>query len=200
MSKQTIGIGTTANDGTGDQLRTAFEKANDNFTEVYAKVLTDVPLGAIFTDTTDHTLFSNIGTKTHATLDTEVTANSAKVSNATHTGDVTGATALTIASNAITYNKMGNEFKTRAVISALNVNFSTAQVFTKTLSSATTFTFSNAAIGMVKDLIVTGDFALTFPVGSKIGVGEYSGSVSNLIQVLVVGVSDYWITITQEIV
>lgn len=36
MAKQTIGIGTTANDGTGDTLRVAFDKANDNFDEVYA--------------------------------------------------------------------------------------------------------------------------------------------------------------------
>lgn len=36
MAKQTIGIGTTANDGTGDTLRVAFDKANDNFNEVYA--------------------------------------------------------------------------------------------------------------------------------------------------------------------
>ena len=36
MAKQTINIGTTANDGTGDPLRTAMTKANDNFTELYA--------------------------------------------------------------------------------------------------------------------------------------------------------------------
>ncbi|NQW26163.1 MAG: tail fiber domain-containing protein [Cryomorphaceae bacterium] len=35
MAKQTIGIGTVANDGTGDPLRTAFDKINDNFTELY---------------------------------------------------------------------------------------------------------------------------------------------------------------------
>ena len=35
MAKQTINIGTTANDGTGDPLRTAFDKANDNFDELY---------------------------------------------------------------------------------------------------------------------------------------------------------------------
>jgi hypothetical protein len=35
MAKQTINIGTTANDGTGDPLRTAFVKVNNNFTEVY---------------------------------------------------------------------------------------------------------------------------------------------------------------------
>ena len=35
MAKQTISIGTTANDGTGDPLRTAFTKLNENFTEIY---------------------------------------------------------------------------------------------------------------------------------------------------------------------
>ena len=35
MAKQTVEIGTTANDGTGDQLRTAFNKLNQNFGEVY---------------------------------------------------------------------------------------------------------------------------------------------------------------------
>jgi hypothetical protein len=38
MTKQTIGIGSTANDGTGDPLRTAFDKANDNFDELYNSV------------------------------------------------------------------------------------------------------------------------------------------------------------------
>lgn len=35
MAKQVVNIGTSANDGTGDPLRTAFDKINDNFTEVY---------------------------------------------------------------------------------------------------------------------------------------------------------------------
>ena len=35
MAKQTINIGTTANDGTGDPLRTAMIKVNDNFNEIY---------------------------------------------------------------------------------------------------------------------------------------------------------------------
>jgi hypothetical protein len=35
MAKQTINIGTTANDRTGDPLRTAFTKINQNFTELY---------------------------------------------------------------------------------------------------------------------------------------------------------------------
>jgi len=36
MAKQTINIGSSANDGSGDPLRTAFDKVNDNFGELYA--------------------------------------------------------------------------------------------------------------------------------------------------------------------
>ena len=36
MARQTINIGTSANKGDGDPLRTAFDKINDNFAELYA--------------------------------------------------------------------------------------------------------------------------------------------------------------------
>ena len=143
MAQQTINIGTSPNDGTGDPLRNAFNKSNLNFTELYG--------GA-------------------------------------GVGD-----------DSVTYAKLGTEFTTSAAL-ATNVDFSTAQVFTKTLSGATTLTFSNDSIGMIKDLVITGDFTLTFPAGGKIAAGEYDGTVSNLIQVLVVGAADYWITISQEAV
>lgn len=42
MAQQVINIGTSPNDGTGDQLRTAFDKCNDNFTELYASSLGDL--------------------------------------------------------------------------------------------------------------------------------------------------------------
>ena len=35
MAKQTINVGTNANDGTGDTIRSAFQKSNANFTELY---------------------------------------------------------------------------------------------------------------------------------------------------------------------
>ena len=35
MARQNINIGTVANDGTGDDLRIAMQKVNDNFTELY---------------------------------------------------------------------------------------------------------------------------------------------------------------------
>ena len=36
MAQQTLNIGATANDGTGDTLRVAMDKVNDNFDEIYA--------------------------------------------------------------------------------------------------------------------------------------------------------------------
>ena len=41
MAQQLIDIGTTPNDGTGDQLRDAFDKVNDNDTELYGSVATN---------------------------------------------------------------------------------------------------------------------------------------------------------------
>ncbi len=36
MAKQDIYLGVEGNDGTGDSIREAFRKANENFTELYA--------------------------------------------------------------------------------------------------------------------------------------------------------------------
>jgi len=41
-------------------------------------------------------------------MDAAIALNTAKVTNATHTGDVTGATALTIANSAVTLAKMAD--------------------------------------------------------------------------------------------
>ena len=46
MAKQTIGIGSSANDGTGDPLRDAFDKVNDNFTELYDVAPSDTAYAA----------------------------------------------------------------------------------------------------------------------------------------------------------
>jgi hypothetical protein len=139
MAQETINIGTSPNDGTGDPLRNAFNKANLNFSELYG--------GA-------------------------------------GVGD-----------DSVTYAKLGTEFTTSAAL-ATNVDFATAQVFTKTLSGDTTLTFSNTAIGMVKDLVITGAHTLTLPAGSTVA-GTYNGAVSNLIQVVVTGAAEYWFSISQ---
>ena len=37
MAKQTINVGSSPNDGTGDPVRTSFQKVNANFTELYSQ-------------------------------------------------------------------------------------------------------------------------------------------------------------------
>jgi len=56
------------------------------------------------------------GTVDGIDIATDVAANTAKVTNATHTGDVTGATTLTIADDAVTYAKMQNVSATDRVL------------------------------------------------------------------------------------
>lgn len=46
MSKQTINIGSSANDGTGSTLRDSFDICNDNFTEVYTTQITSITLAS----------------------------------------------------------------------------------------------------------------------------------------------------------
>ena len=42
MAKQTINLGTSANDRTGTNLRAAFDMCNDNFSELYAYYIVPV--------------------------------------------------------------------------------------------------------------------------------------------------------------
>ena len=138
MAKQTINIGTTANDGTGNTLRDSFDICNDNFNEVYAD-------------------------------------------------------------GFVSYSRLGNEFKTSATLSASDVDFSSAAVFTKTLTANDTLTFSNVSTGMVKDLVITGDFTLTLPASVKTITGTYDGTVANLIQIVSTnGATEQWASISQE--
>jgi len=167
MAKQVINIGTSANDGTGDPLRTAFDKINDNFTELYTDDAGDV--GSIIAGT-------------------GVAVDQA-------TGDVT----VSLADDGVSYAKMGSEFTTSATISASDVDFSSAAVFTKTLSANTTLTFSNVSTGMVKDLVITGNYTLTLPASVKTITGTYDGTVANLIQIVSTnGSTEQWASISQE--
>lgn len=63
MTKQVINIGTTNNDKSGDPIRTAFNKVNENFTELYSTVLSTGDLsfsgGRVYNSTGGETFFSN---------------------------------------------------------------------------------------------------------------------------------------------
>ena len=100
MAKQTIGIGTSANDGTGDPLRDAFDKVNDNFDEVYAddfitnaRLADDaVDTAQIADDAITHALLENRYTATGSitTYASAVSVNWANATNYVMGGDITG--------------------------------------------------------------------------------------------------------------
>ena len=57
MAYQSLGLGSSANDGTGDDLRTGGDKINDNFVEIYTKLGTGTALtSGISADATNVTL------------------------------------------------------------------------------------------------------------------------------------------------
>ena len=172
MAKQAIGIGTSANDGTGDPLRTAMDKTNDNFNEVYA----------LFGDGSTLALSGDVSVSAGA-----VTIANDAVENAM------------IADDAVKYDQLGVEFTTSAALSGTAVDWATAAVFTKTLAANTTLTFSNVSTGMVIDLVISGDYTLTLPTSVKEISGTYDGTVSNLIQIVSTnGATEQWATISQE--
>ena len=240
MAQQLIGIGTTANDGTGDPLRSAFDKSNDNFTELYGKpdlslatntltltkpdgntdtvdlapYLDDTAIVSASIDGSGIVTFVNSDTSTF-TLDLSSMLDDTNLITSvdggtglevdTTTGYVTvsisdgGVDTLQLADDGVTYDKMAEEFTTAAVISASDVDFSSAAVFTKTISGNTTLTFSSVETGMVKDLVITGAYTLALPASVKTITGTYDGSVGNLIQIVSTnGSTEQWATISQE--
>ena len=104
MAKEIINIGTTPNDGTGDPLRTAFTKVNENFTELYDTADTqdldftgDSGTGAVELDSQTLNLVGTNGVQTTASgqtitidtssLDTRLTTAEADID--TNTASIT---------------------------------------------------------------------------------------------------------------
>jgi hypothetical protein len=103
----------------------------------------------------------------------------------------------TIPDDIVTYAKLGTEFTSTGILGGTVIDFAAAQVFTKTLSANTTFSITNAQIGMVKDLYLTGDYTFSITNG-KLIAGTYDGTVTNFIQIVAQTSSSFWYSISQE--
>jgi hypothetical protein len=139
MAYQTVNIGSSANDGTGDQLRTAFDKINDNFSEVYTELggtsLSNVSITAntISTDDTNGSL--TIAPNGSGTI---ILANAVSASsNVSVTGKLTVANAAAFSGPANTFVTFGaadatpsvatgNLFKTGGAVTITALDDSTA--------------------------------------------------------------------------
>jgi hypothetical protein len=184
MAKQAIGIGTSANDGTGDPLRTAMDKTNDNFNEVYA----------LFGDGSTLAISGDASVSAGAlTIANDAVENAMIADDAVDSAQIADGAVDTvhIADDNVTFAKLENRYTTLSALgsgTSFSLDFSAATTFTATASAAATFTFSNAVQGQVIDLILTGNYTITFSeTGSTfnlVGTTVYDGSTNNLIQIV----------------
>ena len=195
MAQTDITIG-VANQGDGDTLFTAFTAVQANFTELY----TAFPPGDI-TEVLAGDGLTGGGTSGSVTLTLGVDDSTIEInSDAARIKDL-GVTTAKLANDAVTYAKLGTEFTTAQAVGnvsgTVTLDFSAKQVFTAAMTGNTTFTFGNAAIGMTKDLILSGAAVPTFTNAKRVA-GTYSETVPNLIQIVVAATNDYWLSISQQ--
>ena len=114
---------------------------------------------------------------------------------------ITKVTSSVLSDSTITQEKLYPGFKGTSAISGTEINWDSSAVFTKTLSAATTFTYVNDEIGMVKDLVISGAYQITWPTGTKIIAGEYdTAATANFIQIVKTGAAEYFLSISKEAV
>jgi hypothetical protein len=171
MAKQTINIGTSANDGTGDTLRDGADKINDNFTELYS--------GAGVAD----------GAVTTAKLADDA-VDSAKITDG-------AIDTVHIADDNITFDKLEDRYTAKVDKSdtsgTVSIDWSAATTFefTASLTGATTISFTNFKQGQVigiygltgSQTITLDSDAATSETFNRIGTSEYDGTGTNFLQV-----------------
>ena len=101
-------------------------------------------------------------------INTEISANTAKVTNATHTGDVTGGTALTITDDAVTGGKLANDI-------AISTTGNIATTSSGTITSAGLITANG---GLETD---TNSMTMLYDIGG-LQTGTYYGYHSQILE------------------
>jgi len=177
MAKQAIGIGTTANDGTGDPIRTAFDKVNDNTNELYT-LLGD---GSTLSISGDVTMSAGAVTIANDAV------NTAKLgAEFTEADAETSATTITIdTSSADVFTWTAGHSTTLSFTNVVVGKTKTLQITGGGASYTVAFDTSTGINGG----------AATF---NRIA-GEYddTSSTKNLIQIKFISTSEAWYTISQ---
>jgi hypothetical protein len=192
MAKQVINIGTTANDGTGDPIRDAFDKVNDNFTELYTDDAGDV--GSI-TATAPIERDSATGAVTISLANLGVTS-----------GKLAADSVITakILNDNVTHDKLEGRYTALQTITTtsgtINLDGATYAAFnlTGTLGTAT-LNIQNMKKGQVIDILLSGTLSsavitladsFTTSTINKVGTTALDQSATNIIQVLCVDDND----------
>lgn len=191
MAKQTVNIGAVANDGTGDQLRNAFDKLNNNFDEVYGNnfvteaMLNDDIVGAAELKVTGNGTAGQIlksdGDGTFSWINNDEGDLTAIVAGTGLDGtDLSGPIptiniedggvgTTQLADDSVTHNKLENRYTAAVTISTLtgaySLDWSAGAVFVMSgsLTGAIEFDFTNFKAGQTIDIYnLTGAQTITF--------------------------------------
>ena len=152
MAKQTVNIGSTANDGTGDELRTAFNKLNLNFNEVYGtnfvteamlndNIVTNAELGVEYTatvalnsgsavavDTALGDVFTMTVGASHTFNFTNVVVGDMKSLEITGSGGSYTSAFGTVNGSACTFNKIGGTYSDTAAKQLIQIKWTATNV------------------------------------------------------------------------
>jgi hypothetical protein len=204
MAKTVINVGSSANDGTGDPLRTAMQSTNSNINEIYS-LFGD---GTTLAISGDATVSAGALTIANDAVENAMVADDAIDSPQIADGAVD---TVHIADDSVSFEKVDAEFTTSSALTAgatVDVDYDSAQVFTLTPNASTTFNITNPKIGVTKTIIVTGAggsyTADTWTVGGGGGTfnriaGEYddTSSTKNFYQITCISATEFWYSISQ---
>ena len=174
MSKQTINIGASPNDGTGTPLRTSFDYTNQNFTEIY----TALGGGVALPGATTQVIFNDGGTNLagdaglvyNKTTDALTVAGLVTAGSATITGD------LTVRTSKLFVNATGVGIGNTGPLSALTVSSQTdARLSVRTTESV----FGTIAGGTALDSLNDAGNALV-PFGCRGSTISFAASGQNI--------------------
>ena len=168
MANQTLGLGSAANDGTGDTLRAALDKVNDNFLEIYTLIgdtsdlTTGISATASVVTLTAPTITGVVGgTQTSATITTLATT--------TVNGTTLNGGTLALAAGSITDSS--------GAISFGNENLTTTGTITGALATAaqTAITSVGTLTALQVDNININGNAITSTAGTDLTITPLSG-------------------------
>jgi hypothetical protein len=190
MAKTAINVGSSANDGTGDPLRTAMQSTNSNFNELYG-LLGD---GSTLSISGDVTMSAGAVTIANGAVENAMMAANSIDSDQYVDGSID---TVHIADDNITFAKIENRYTAKVEKSdtsgAVSIDWSagTTFEFTASLTGALELDFTNFKQGQVigiygltgSQTITLDSDAATSETFNRIGTSEYDGTGSNYLQV-----------------
>ena len=194
MAKQVIGIGSAANDGTGDTLRDAFDKTNDNFNEVYADDF--VTTARIADNAITNALMADDAIDSAEIADGAIDLVHMSANSVDSDQYVDGSIDTAhIADDNITHAKLEARYTASGSITtytgAVSVDWSSATnyVMGSSLTGAIEFDFTNFKTGQVLTIhnltgsqtITLDSDAATSETFNKIGGNDYDGASTNVL-------------------